>query len=131
MTNFIELQNIAQWYPIFNNEKYILLDFTATWCGPCKQIAPFFKELSSKYLNVTFVKVDVDKFDELCNFYDVTLMPTFVLLENKIIKGRVNGANTEKIEKLIQTIEELDVKIVEKDQLEVFRNMKISNGTLL
>ena len=54
-------------------------------------------------------------------------MPTFVLLENKIIKGRVNGANTEKIEQLIQTIEELDVKIVEKDQLEVFRNMKIYN----
>ena len=131
MSNFIELENIAQWFPIFNNQKYILLDFTATWCNPCRQIAPFFKELSKKYLNVYFVKVDVDKFSELSDFYEVSLMPTFIFLENKLIKGRVDGADKLNIEKLFETIKDLEIKNVEEDVLKSLRNFSVSNGTLL
>ena len=108
-----------------------MLDFTASWCNPCKQIAPFFKELSEKYLNVYFIKVDVDKFEELCDFYNVNLMPTFVFLENKLIKGRVDGADKTNIEKFFEKIEDLDIKNVEKDLLKSFRNFSVSNGTLL
>lgn len=39
----------------------MIVDFTATWCGPCRMIAPFFQELSEKYPGLVFLKVDVDQ----------------------------------------------------------------------
>lgn len=39
----------------------VLVDFTATWCGPCKMIAPIFEQLSTTYTNIVFLKVDVDQ----------------------------------------------------------------------
>ena len=43
----------------------LLVDFTASWCGPCKMIGPYFEELAGKFPGVVFVKVDVDDLDDV------------------------------------------------------------------
>ena len=60
----------------------VIIDFTATWCGPCQRIAPFFEELSTKYPSVTFVKVDVDENQETAAACGINCMPTFQFYKN-------------------------------------------------
>jgi thiol-disulfide isomerase/thioredoxin len=53
-------------------------------CGPCKNIAPIYDQLSSKYPNAHFLKVDVEECPETAVAYNVHSMPTFIFLRNKI-----------------------------------------------
>lgn len=72
----------------------VVIDFFATWCGPCKRIAPVFEELADKfYPQVQFFKVDVDESQELVDKFDVHAMPTFVFLKNGTVIKRVEGAD--------------------------------------
>lgn len=51
--------------------KIVLVDFFATWCGPCRMIGPKIEEMSSEFTNVVFLKVDVDECPELAEKYKV------------------------------------------------------------
>jgi len=57
-------------------KRVVVIDFTATWCGPCKRIAPMFADMSEEY-DATFLKVDVDKNAAVSGAHGVTAMPTF------------------------------------------------------
>ena len=67
-----------------NADKVIVVDFTASYCGPCKFITPIFEREagSGKYPNMIFRKVDVEDVEELQERYEVTQMPTFIFFEN-------------------------------------------------
>lgn len=70
----------------------VVVDFHATWCGPCKQVAPLYEEMSSKYKNVVFLKVDVDQNKEISSKYNVRSMPTFLFIKNsKVLTTTVGG----------------------------------------
>ena len=60
----------------------VVVDFYASWCGPCKMFAPIFEEASKENENYTFVKVDVDKFEELARRYGVMSIPTVIRFKN-------------------------------------------------
>lgn len=87
----------------------IIIDFYATWCGPCKQIAPLFDELKEEYKGrVNFSRVDVDQDAAMAQKYNITAMPTFVLLdadENEI--GRIVGADPNGLRQGVETLGQL------------------------
>ncbi len=59
------------------SDKLTVVDFTASWCGPCQMIAPIFAELAEQYKDCQFVKVDVDENDETAAACGIEAMPTF------------------------------------------------------
>ncbi|KAL3098790.1 hypothetical protein niasHS_001456 [Heterodera schachtii] len=77
-----------------------IVDFFATWCQPCSAIAPVFDELSNNYLNLKFVKVDVDKCKETKNTYGVSAMPTFIVLLNGQRVDLLRGADKTALQNL-------------------------------
>lgn len=58
-----------------------VVDFYATWCGPCKMLGPVFEEVSNES-NINFVKVDVDKENDIARMYGVMTIPTVILFKN-------------------------------------------------
>merc|ERR1711936_714215 len=82
--------------------KLVVVDFTATWCGPCKRIAPFFDELSTKYSKAVFLKVDVDQCQETAAANGVSAMPTFIFFRNKTKIDKIQGADNKALEEKIK-----------------------------
>ncbi|EDK47069.1 thioredoxin trx1 [Lodderomyces elongisporus] len=81
----------------------VVVDFFATWCGPCKMIAPLLEKFSTQYTEVKFLKVDVDAVQELAQQYQVTSMPTLLFFKNGEVIEKVIGANPSAIKKAIET----------------------------
>lgn len=75
---------------INENEK-VLVDFFATWCPPCKALAPILEEFSNENNNIKVLKVNVDENQELAIEYGVTLVPTLIFIENGEAKKRNSG----------------------------------------
>ncbi|XP_027362370.1 thioredoxin H2-like [Abrus precatorius] len=82
--------------------KLMVIDFTATWCGPCKYMDPIIKEFAGKYRDVEFVKIDVDELMEVAQAFEVQAMPTFILIKKGIVMEKVVGAKKEDLQKLIE-----------------------------
>ena len=75
-------------------QRLIVLDCYAEWCGPCKKIAPEVAELQDKYENTILVlKVDVDYCDDVAEYFKINSMPTFLFIKQSIELDKVIGAN--------------------------------------
>ncbi|KAF2861835.1 thioredoxin-domain-containing protein [Piedraia hortae CBS 480.64] len=81
----------------------MVVDFFATWCGPCKVIAPQVVEMSNRFKNARFYKIDVDELPAVAQELGITAMPTFVLFKDGEKVQDVVGARTAVLEKAIQT----------------------------
>jgi len=82
--------------------KLVVVDFYATWCGPCKMIAPKIVEMAKAMNDVVFLKVDVEEAEELAVTYDISCMPTFILIKNGEKVHLFSGANDAKLKEKIE-----------------------------
>ncbi len=65
-----------------DTDKVVLVDFYATWCGPCKKLSPILEEVATEHDEIKLIKVDVDQNPNLSQQFSITAMPTLVVIRN-------------------------------------------------
>ncbi|EDR22855.1 thioredoxin-1, putative [Entamoeba dispar SAW760] len=97
------INSLLSFNKFISSHPNVLVDFFATWCGPCKMIAPYFEELARTNPSIKFVKVDVDQGADIAQRYGVHSMPTFILFKNGQEYDRFSGANRAKLQEFCQS----------------------------
>ena len=92
MTKVLHLNDSDFENEVINSDVPVLVDFWATWCGPCKMIAPSLDELSEEMPNVKFVKIDIDKNSGYAGQLGIMSIPTLLIYKNGEVVGKQVGA---------------------------------------
>ena len=101
MANDINKDNFSS--EVLENDKLVLVDFWAEWCGPCKQISPRLEELANKYSeNLTVCKVDVDENRELAIEYNIRSIPALIIFKGgEMVDSLIGAVSLEELEDLV------------------------------
>jgi thioredoxin 1 len=96
--NVIEIKSIDEFNKIIEEDNLVIADFFATWCGPCRAMAPAMEKMEQKYSDkIEFRKVDIDKNRSLAQKYEIEAVPTLVILSPKgEIINKIVGGQSEK-----------------------------------
>lgn len=107
MSNIDEIFTKDQLKEIIKSSTPTLVDFYATWCGPCKMQTPILHEFKEELANkVNIVKVDVDQNPELASEYAVQSIPTLIMFKNGQLKEKMVGLTTK------ATLSEMLIKLL-------------------
>ena len=88
---------------VLKSDKKVLLDFWATWCGPCRMIAPAVEAIAEEYGSILVGKIDVDQQMPLAIQFGIESIPTLIVMEQgKVVQKAVGVRSKEAIEKLLE-----------------------------
>jgi len=97
----------------------VLVDFWAEWCGPCKQFAPVYEQVSGEHEDVVFAKVDTEAERNLAAAANITSIPTLMAFRDKVLVYAQPGAiNATQLEELVSAVKGLDMDEVHKQVAE-------------
>ena len=77
---------------VINSEKPVLVDFWASWCGPCRMVGPILEEIAGENPDIKVVKINVDEEPELSSRYQVVSIPTLMVVKNGQVVKQSAGA---------------------------------------
>ena len=77
---------------VLNSDKPVLLDFFATWCGPCRMVGPILEEIAQENESIKVCKIDVDQDPELANRFKVSSIPLLVVMQDGKVVNQALGA---------------------------------------
>jgi len=103
----ITQQNFKQ---LVEKDGIVLIDWWASWCGPCRMFAPTYEKVAAKHPDITFGKVDTEAQPELAGSFDIRSIPTLMILRDKVLLFSQAGALPEAaLEDLIRQVRALDM----------------------
>ena len=77
---------------VINSEKPVLVDFWASWCGPCRMVGPIIDEIAAEHPEYKVVKINIDEEPELASRYQIFTIPTLMVMKNGQIVQQSAGA---------------------------------------
>lgn len=77
---------------VLQSDKPVLLDFWASWCGPCRMVSPIIDEIADEKSDIKVGKINVDEQPELAGAFQVMSIPTLVVMKNGKVANRTIGA---------------------------------------
>lgn len=88
----MEIKNTEEFEKeVINSNQTVFIDFYATWCKPCKTMTPIIEEIAKEYKEIKFVKIDIDKNEELAIKYNIMSIPTMMIIKNGEVKKTFVG----------------------------------------
>ena len=101
----MEYVTSAQVAQLQSEGKKLLVQYTASWCSPCRALTPRLSNLSNKYSDVTFVKVDVDENMDSARELLISTVPTVMIYNGETLVNRSTGANHDNVySKILDTL---------------------------
>jgi len=104
MSNHKNIQDDEEFATVMQSAggKLVVVDYNATWCGPCQKIHPVYTQLAKKYPNALFLGVDVDRCREIAMQQNVSSLPTFIFYRNGTKIDQMKGADAAGLEAMIK-----------------------------
>ncbi|HOP18092.1 MAG: thioredoxin [Chromatiaceae bacterium] len=104
---------------VVTNNEFVIVDFWAPWCGPCRSFAPTYEKVSGDHPDVVFAKVNTEEQQEIAGHFQIRSIPTLMIFRDKIIIFSEAGALPESaFRELVKKAGELDMEEVRRQVAE-------------